>query len=153
MPIPKGWSVQFQRPNANIVNVADPRAICPHCASASTFQVMFQNVEMNGPVARFHLVMRCNYAACKKVVIVDSSVDMGVGHQQTSDPFFMYPSGAIEPPHPGVPVNIADDWVGAQRSFQASAPEAAAVMLRRVLYDVLLDKGCKLHPIKAASRN
>jgi hypothetical protein len=32
--------------------------------------------------------------------------------------------------------------------MQASALKAAAVMLRRVLYDVLIDKGCKLYPLK-----
>ena len=33
--------------------------------------------------------------------------------------------------------------------MQSSAPKATAVMLRRVLYGVLLDKKCKLHPLKA----
>jgi hypothetical protein len=109
---------------------------------------MFQHVETNGTTARFYLVMRCNYAACRKIIYVETSADLRSGRQEATDPFFMYPSHAIEPPHPGIPVHIADDWVEAQRSMQASAPKAAAVMLRRVLYDVLLDKGCKLQPIK-----
>jgi hypothetical protein len=35
---------------------------------------------------------------------------------------------------------------------QASAPKAAAVMLRRVLYGVLIDKGCELHPVHEGLR-
>src|ERR1700691_1327372 len=136
MPIPKGWSVQLQRPNPSTARVADVRAICPHCATASTFQEMFQHVEVNGATASFYLVTRCNYGACKKIVYVETSADLRLGRQMATDPFFMHPSRAIEQPHPGVPVHIADDWIEAQRSMQASAPKAAAVMLRRVLYGV-----------------
>ena len=148
MAIPKGWSVHLQRPNANVLVITDVCAICPHCRTASTFKVMFQHAVLNGPMAEFHLVMACNYGACQKIVYVDSAINLTVGRQQPSDSFFMYPSGAIDPPHPSFPTHIGDDWIEAQRAIQAAAPKAAAVMLRRVLYDVLIDKGCKLHPLK-----
>jgi hypothetical protein len=109
---------------------------------------MFQHAVVNGPVAEFQLVMDCNYSACRKIVYVDSAINLTVGRQQPGDPFFMYPSGAIDPPHPSFPAHIGDDWIEAQRAIQAGAPKAAAVMLRRVLYDLLIDKGCKLHPLK-----
>lgn len=148
MAIPKGWSVQLHRPTANTLAIGDVRAICPHCRTASTFKVMFQHAVVNGRMAEFHLVMGCNYSACQKIVYVDSVVDLAACRQQPSDSFFMYPSGAIDPPHPSFPTHIGDDWIEAQRAIQAGAPKGAAVMLRRVLYDVLIDKGCKLHPLK-----
>ena len=49
--------------------------------------------------------------------------------------------------HPAIPPNIAEDWEEAQKAIEASAVKAAAVMARRVLYGVLVDKGCKLHPL------
>jgi len=140
--------VQFQRPNPSTLNITEIRAICPNCRTASVFRVMFQHAVVNGPVAEFHLVMVCEYSACRKIVYVDSAMNLTVGRQQPGDPFFMYPSGAIDPPHSSFPAHIGDDWIEAQRAIQAGAPKAAAVMLRRVLYDVLIDKGCKLHPLK-----
>jgi hypothetical protein len=67
---------------------------------------------------------------------------------QQGDDFYMHPSGTLDNPHSGIPANIADDWIEAQKAMQALAPKATAVMLRRVLYSVLMDKGCKLQPIK-----
>ncbi len=148
MPLPKGWSAQFQRPSTSSLAVTDVRAICPHCGNASTFRLIFQHALFNGPTAVFHLLLGCNYVGCQKVVYVESSINLTLGRQQPGEPFFMYPAGVIELPHPSVPLQVADDWLEAQRAMQASAPKAAAVMLRRVLYDVLIDKKCKLQPLK-----
>ncbi len=46
-----------------------------------------------------------------------------------------------------MPGPIGEDWIEAQRAFNAEAIKAAAVMCRRVLYGILLDKGCKEHPL------
>jgi hypothetical protein len=148
MPLPNGWLAQIHRPDGNNCVVSDVRAICPHCRTASTFVVLYQNWSYNGPVGAFQLVLCCNYGACKRIVYVNSSLNRQLGRQQPDDPFFMYPTGDIDAPHPSVPAHIADDWMEAQRGMQASCPKATAVMLRRVLYDVLIDKGCKLHPLK-----
>ena len=95
-----------------------------------------------------HLCLECNYSGCKKTSYVLTGVNRNLKRQQAEDPFLMYPSRGIEPAHPSVPTEIADDWMEAQRSMAAPAPKAAAVMARRVLYGVLMDKGCKLHPLR-----
>jgi hypothetical protein len=64
------------------------------------------------------------------------------------DPFIMYPSKSTGPAHPSIPAAVADDWKEAQIALESGAPKAAAVMFRRVLYSVLLDKGCTLFPLK-----
>jgi hypothetical protein len=68
--------------------------------------------------------------------------------EQGSDPFFVYPSRTIDKPHPSIPHEIADDWLEAQTALSSGNPKAAAVMVRRVLYSILQDRGCKLFPLK-----
>jgi hypothetical protein len=151
MAVPKDWSISISFVNQVQANsVSDARAICPHCGNASTFAIRAQYfVTAKGQqLTDIHLFLECNYATCRKAIYVYTACRPAAEGGQTQDmPFFMYPSRAIGPPHPGVPTNIADDWAEAQRTMQASAPKAAAVMLRRVLYGVLIDKGCKLHPL------
>jgi hypothetical protein len=145
--IPENWSMQYQIINGQVSNISDVRAICPHCRNASTFAIRSVTFFPNPQLTHVHLVLHCNYAACKKVVYVYTTARTNAGSQRPDDAFFMYPSAAIDPPHPSVPAEIADDWVEAQKALQASAPKAAAVMLRRVLYGVLINKGCKLKPL------
>jgi hypothetical protein len=68
--------------------------------------------------------------------------------QGTPTGLFTHPSGSIAPPHPSFPPEIADDYLEAQRSMVGGNPKATAVMLRRVLYGILMDKGCTLRPLK-----
>lgn len=149
MAVPRDWSINIAfASGGQVSNVSDPRAICPHCATASTFSVRGQLIESAGAqsLIDIHLFLQCNYTRCRKLLYVCTACRFAA--QQTPDmPFFMYPSRAIAPPHPSIPASIADDWAEAQRTMQASAPKAAAVMLRRVLYGVLIDKKCKLHPL------
>jgi hypothetical protein len=151
MAIPRGWSAQFSRVN-NQLQINNVKAVCPHCKTASTFAIVgIYLLDTNtgaGVDTAFHLLLRCNYAPCGKTVYVHSEMVGSALQQSGSEPFFMYPSGLIENPHKSVPSQIADDWLEAQRAMQASAPKAAAVMLRRVLYGVLIDKKCKLQPLK-----
>lgn len=62
-------------------------------------------------------------------------------HFSCIHPWQLIPCIPVSPPQ------IAEDWIEAQKAMQSSALKAAAVMCRRVLYDTLLDKGCKLHPL------
>jgi hypothetical protein len=95
-----------------------------------------------------HLILSCNYSACVRTLYVETSAGNGRLASARDDDFFMHPSRAIEPAHPSVPLEIANDWMEAQRVMVALAPKAAAVMFRRVLNGVLIDNDCKLHPLK-----
>jgi hypothetical protein len=149
MAIPADWSARFSRNANNLLQaVTDVRAICPHCQNASTFTVRSQHVAPLPQGNQIHLTLECNYAPCHKVVDVVTSMGGSRTSQIPTDDFFMYPSRAIAPAHPSIPGQIAEDWIEAQKAIQASAPKAAAVMFRRVLYGVLIDKGCKLHPLR-----
>jgi hypothetical protein len=149
MAVPADWSVQFIRTNVNsLQGVSDPRLICPYCQNASTFGIRSQTLEVAGPLTTFYLLLQCNYARCHKLTHVVTSVVTTRNNQLPDDPFFMHPSRAVAPTHPSVPTQIADDWTEAQKAKHADAPKAAAVMFRRVLYGVLIDKGCKLHPLR-----
>jgi hypothetical protein len=66
----------------------------------------------------------------------------------TDNEIAVVPTGSIELPHPSIPAEIVEDWMEAQRSAADGNPKAAAVMLRRVLYGVLIDKACKLKPLR-----
>jgi Domain of unknown function (DUF4145) len=155
MPAPSDWSIQFQRNNNIITAAAEARAICPHCKNASTFTIKTQYYAHAVNLTMFHLVLECNYATCRKIAYVLTSeptvhphLPHNLAPQQQANIFLMHPSRAIEPPHPSLPAQIADDWIEAQKAMEAGAPKAAAVMFRRVLYSVLMDKGCKLHPLR-----
>jgi hypothetical protein len=154
MPAPADWSIQYVRANNAINAAADPRAICPYCKNASTFNIRSQLFIHGTPETTVHLVLGCNYTSCRKIVYVSTSettsspMPNGPYPHQQANFFHMYPSRAIDPPHPSLPAQIADDWIEAQKAMEASAPKAAAVMFRRVLYSVLMDKGCRLHPLR-----
>ncbi len=149
MAVPADWSITFVYQNGGqFAGVGDPRAICPHCRQASTFSIRSQQHDRIGQRTAVYLLLQCNYATCRKNVYVQTSVRVALTKNEAADDFFMYPSLDIEPAHPGVPIAISEDWQEAQRAMQAGATKAGAVMLRRVLYSVLIDKGCKLHPLR-----
>lgn len=152
MAVPMDWSIRFHNASGNLTVAGDARAICPHCRNASTFTIRGQWLAANSTSTDVHLFLECNYTVCKKTTYVCTAVRKGAYGQRPDDPFFMYPSRAVSAPHPSIPAQIADDWIEAQRAVQAPAPKAAAVMFRRVLYGVLIDKGCKLHPVHEGLR-
>jgi hypothetical protein len=59
----------------------------------------------------------------------------------------VYPRRKIDEVHKAIPIAVGEDWVEAQKAFNEGAIKGAAVMCRRVLYGVLLDKKCKEHPL------
>jgi hypothetical protein len=152
MAVPRDWQItySFNNNGSHLGTIADIRGTCPYCRIATTFQIRNFQADTVGQQMAVYLVLLCNYAPCRKTVYVETSVlrDGGIVHNRPQDPFFLHPSGAIEPAHVSVPTEIADDWLEAQRSFQGGNPKAAAVMMRRVLFGVLMDKGCKLHPLR-----
>jgi len=149
MAVPPDWSAIYVfHAQAGLQHVADVRMICPHCRNASTFATRSVEHDRVGARTTVYLLLQCNYSTCRKTTFVETNIGTMSQANAKDDPFYMYPSRSVDPPHPAVPANIAEDWFEAQRAMQAFAPKAAAVMLRRVLYGVLLDKGCKLHPLK-----
>jgi Domain of unknown function (DUF4145) len=148
MTVPADWSIRYSFPPSGHPSVIDPRMICPYCRNASTFNVRSQQHDTEGTRTKLYMLLQCNYSVCRKSTFVVTSVLTGGTTSSKDDPFYIYPSKTVDLSHPAVPANIAGDWLEAQRAIQVDAPKAAAVMLRRVLYGILLDKGCKLHPIK-----
>jgi hypothetical protein len=152
MAMQQDWRItyNFNNNGTHLGGVIEVRGVCPHCRIATTFQVRSAQDDRDGPRTKVYLVLLCNYTPCHKTVYVETSVlaTQGVTYSSPQDPLFLHPPGTIEPAHASVPVEIADDWLEAQRSLAAGNPKAAAVMLRRVLYGGLMDKGCKLHPLR-----
>ena len=150
MSIPADWSILYHwdLSTNTLRGVSDARAICPCCKNASTFTVDGEHSYHEAKKTVVHLILRCNYAKCKRTIYVRTSNMPTHTRNNPDDDFFMYPSGTVDNPHPGIPTEIANDWIEAQKAMQADAPKAAAVMFRRVLYSVLIEKGCKLHPIR-----
>jgi hypothetical protein len=150
MAIPKDWYFGCHGVNGTPV-VNDVHGVCPHCRNASTFKIEAQLPRNVGP-GRFqvHLLLQCNSRSCQKIVHVATSLKEL--KMDSTGEFFIYPSRTVDPPHPSVPMHIADDWIEAQKAMEAGAPKAAAVMCRRVLYGVILDKKCKESPIKEGAK-
>jgi Domain of unknown function (DUF4145) len=151
MTMPRDWHITytFNNTGSHFAGASDVRGVCPHCRLATTFLVRSVLHDI-GTRTKVYLVLLCNYTPCRKTVYVETSVQTALGDTNSNpqDPFFLHPPGTIEAPHASVPTEIADDWLEAQRSLAGGNPKAAAVMLRRVLYGVLMDKGCKLHPLR-----
>ncbi|MCU1320382.1 MAG: hypothetical protein JWM43_31 [Acidobacteriaceae bacterium] len=152
MAVPRDWQLTYHFTNggATLGSVTDVRGICPHCRIATSFQTLALQSEAVGPRMDIHLILACSYGPCRNFVYVNTSPDRAGSSSisRAQDPFFLHPSGSIEPAHANIPPEIADDWLESQRSLSVGNPKATAVMLRRVLYGVLLDKGCTLYPLK-----
>jgi len=152
MPIPEDWNVRFTWGGNQSVVVDDPRGLCAHCRKPSTFTIQAAVIlpattMPNISKHRVHLVLRCNSITCASTTYVATSISDNLSMNRAQDDFFSYPSRAIDAPHPAVPKTIADDWTEAQKTMEAGALKAAAMMCRRVLYGAILDKKCKEHPL------
>ena len=148
MPPPADWSIRYNRNTPNqIKDIGEIRAICPWCLIASTFAIKSQYIRQGETEASVHLVIECNHSRCRRNVYVYTTALNGQINPTHMDAFYMHPSRATTPPHTSIPPSIAEDWLEGLKSLNASAPKAAAVMFRRVLYGVLIDKHCPLHPI------
>lgn len=157
MAVPASWLLAYSYNVHGVFEaVIDARGICPHCRISTTFTVRaMQRDAATGSSNTLYLILRCNHAPCRKTVYVETTTaNRQMPPQSTPhDDFYLYPSGDIDPAHVSIPADIADDWLEAQRSFNGDNPKAAAVMLRRVLYGVLIDKGCKLRPLHEGVRD
>jgi hypothetical protein len=151
MAVPADWFATYVRNQGNsavVAGVSDVRAICPYCEVASTFAVVSQNISKFNTAQEVRMILKCNYARCQRVLYVETAIGPNNHGNQPDDFFLMHPSRLVAPAHPSIPTAIADDWREARVALNAGAPKAAAVMFRRVLYGALLDKQCKLHPLK-----
>jgi hypothetical protein len=148
MAVPKDWVLSLHRVSGQLLPAGESRVICPHCGIACTFETKAIHIETRIGNSEVHLCLKCNHGACRKIVYIYTVVEKGKNDPRPDALFFTYPSRSVARRHPGVPTGTAEDWIEAQIAFHALAPKAAAVMCRRVLYSVLLDKGCKLKPLK-----
>lgn len=154
MAIPEGWAFSYVINNVggspSFGRISDARGICPHCAVATTFQIRSLEHDISDSRTNLYIILFCNFASCRKTLYVQTSFvpSFRTPGSVSQDPFFVHPSRAIEPAHRSIPTDIADDWLEAQRSFAGENPKATAMMLRRVLYGILLHKGCRLRPLK-----
>lgn len=150
MALPDNWQGTFN--NNGLTGVS---FVCPHCKMATTFKVVTQYADPPvselappNPKTHYHAVVRCSYVPCHKIVYVDTTkVRNALLQNYATDELITYPQRAIPEPHIAIPPAIAEDWVEAQRAFAANAPKASAVMCRRMLYGVLLERKCKEHPL------
>jgi hypothetical protein len=145
MALPDDWEGTFQN---NQLTAARMR--CPYCENASTFSVLYSYVELSSTQNFiFHATLRCDYAQCRHVVYVITSKPspLNVDQNRLGDSLTMFPKRRIDKVHKSIPGPVAEDWIEAQKAFNENAVKAAAVMCRRVLYGVLLDKKCKEHPL------
>jgi Domain of unknown function (DUF4145) len=144
MTLPDDWEGTFQQNS-----LTRARMRCPHCENATTFAVSFtQAMETVEGTFVNHAILRCDYAQCRQFVYVMTSKHPHVHLPQTRDDLLIvFPKRRIDKVHKSIPAPVADDWIEAQKAFNENAVKAAAVMCRRVLYGVLLDKKCKEHPL------
>ncbi len=150
MAIPEDWEIVYTKSASYpfTYRADSPCAFCPHCRKPSTFSVQAQLIYEEGTRIVAHLVLVCHAAQCREAAYVLTSCSALTLEHVPDDEFFMHPSRSIDPPHPSVPPNVAEDWIEAQKAMEVGAIKAAAVMCRRVLYGVLLDKKCKEHPLR-----
>jgi hypothetical protein len=95
----------------------------------------------------FYVVLRCNNPKCKQSVFAKLTKHPNMNTQDTNDFVEYFPAGPPPLAHKALPNPVAEDWVDAQKDFTAGSMKSAAVMCRRVLYGVILDKKCKEHPL------
>lgn len=142
MSIRSDWSADFSNNQISAVHL-----ICPHCQIASTFATVVWSLEIQGNLQFYRAIIRCNHAACRGYLYVATTKAANLTTQNQTDLLTIFPPGPAPKAHQSIPKPIGDDWIEAQVAYSNSAPKAAAVMCRRVLYGVLLEKKCKEHPL------
>ncbi len=124
---------------------------CPHCDRPCTVVPLAQVTAKNIVNARvtYRLIVTCNNGApAHNAVYIETSKQRNTLAQDPHKDFLdYYPSGPLPTAHGSIPKHIGNDWVEAQKAINVGALTAAAVMCRRVLYGVILDKECKEHPL------
>lgn len=145
MTLRDDWAAEFSSERPVIA-----RFKCPHCSIASTFQAVTVWSEQFPPNSlRYYALFRCDYARCRKIVYVITTKRVNHTIQDKGiDELTIHPSRPPVQPHKAIPSAIGEDWVEAQTVYEIGAVKAAALMCRRILYGILLDKKCKEHPLR-----
>src|SRR5271166_4059373 len=112
MPLPDDWEATFA--NSRLQSA---RMRCPHCDIATTASVEFTTAQQAGHKAVHYTTLRCNYAKCRGLVFVVTTVTAGSSRQDYTDSLTTYPNRSIAPPHESLPVPVAEDWIEAQKAF------------------------------------
>ena len=147
MALRNDWQAEFDEGE----NLCGARLICPHCSMASIFTLVAGHREPGYEGNYFyHAILKCNFAPCQKKVYVVTTKNQLARGQNHSDNLTIFPTRDVPNPHESIPSGIGEDWVEAQKAFEVGATKAAAVMCRRVLYGILLEKHCKEHPLHEA---
>ena len=147
MPLPDHWSAYFYQNGLQSVYMH-----CPHCDTPSTFSVAAVSQETSAnTLITYYVVLQCNSMKCRKrtYVVTTKNAAVQVDQNRHEDSLIIYPSGPPPMAHKSIPKPIAKDWVEAQKTFDVGATKAAAMMCRRILYGVILDKKCPEHPLHA----
>jgi hypothetical protein len=143
MALPEHWEAYFSEEKLFGVKM-----FCPHRKQPSTFTIIFYQSDKTFSNNSYYGIIQCNYVRCRQFVFfVTTNRYYKVTQDPEHDTLIYYPTEAIPKPHESFPNPIGEDWVEAQKAFRAGANKAAAVMCRRVLYGVLLEKKCKEHPL------
>ena len=143
MALPQDWKAEFRQ------NAFDSASfVCPHCGLPSTFRVQAVTQELRENKFTYYVTLKCNYIPCQQNVFVITTRPAHMQGQDHTDSVTIFPSRAIPESHKAIPPAVSEDWVEAQKAFEVGAVKAAAVMCRRVLYGVLLDKKCREHPLQ-----
>lgn len=144
MTLRDDWAAEFSSNKP-----VSARFKCPYCSIASTFQVVTCWSEQSPPgSSRYYALFRCDYAPCRKIVYVTTTKRTNHASQIREDELTIHPSRPPVQPHKAIPSAIGEDWVEAQTVYEIGAVKAAALMCRRILYGILLDKQCKEHPLR-----
>lgn len=136
------WKADFTNNQVSGVHL-----ICPHCQIATTFSTAACTMDQQANVQFFYAILRCNHAACRRYVYVATTKASNFSHQTSAEALTIFPPGPAPKAHQAVPTPIGQDWIEAQVAYSNGAAKAAAVMCRRVLYGVLLERKCKEHPL------
>jgi hypothetical protein len=144
MPLPDHWGAYFQQNSLHSVYMH-----CPHCDTPSTFSVSAVTQEFSTNTCTYYAILLCNSLKCRKYtyIITTKGGSAQVDQDRHRDSLTIYPSGPEPTAHRSIPNPIAKDWTEAQKAFNVGATKAAAMMCRRVLYGVILDKKCPEHPL------
>src|ERR1019366_7154733 len=144
MPLPDHWEAYFHENRLHNVYMR-----CPHCDIPSTFAVSLTALDQEGAKFISHALLQCNAPRCRKrtYVVTTKNIQQEADQNRQDDSVTIYPSGPEPTAHKSIPGRIAKDWIEAQKSFNVGATKATAMMCRRILYGIILQKKCPEHPL------
>jgi hypothetical protein len=146
MPLPDHWEAHFYQNTIQSIYMQ-----CPHCDTPSTFAVTVVAQDTSGGQITYYAVLQCNSTICRKrtYIVTTKHAAPNMDQHRQNDSLVFYPSGPQPTAHKSIPIPIAKDWIEAQECFRVGATKATAMMCRRILYGVILDKKRPEHPLQA----